>query len=291
MAALLALVSAICYGVSDFSGGLAARRVPATAVVLVSNGLSLLLALLAVGLLPGSTYNAGDMGWGAAAGVVGLLGVVLLYRGLAIGPMSVVAPLTAVLSALVPVAVGTIRGERPGTVAVIGVALAIPAMVLIGREPRKPGGAEEAAARPSAPLSRGAIASALSAGVSFGGFFVLLAQTSSNGGAWPLVPQRAASVLILLGISAAAVRRGIPAHPRGRTFRLAVAAGSTDFAANLAYVLATHRGLLALVAVISSLYPATTLLLARGVLGERVARQQAGGLVLAAVAVALIALH
>jgi drug/metabolite transporter (DMT)-like permease len=288
MAALLALISAICYGVSDFSGGLAARRVPATAVVLVSNGLSLVLALLAVALLPGSTYSAGDMAWGAAAGVVGLLGVVLLYRGLAIGPMSVVAPLTAVLSALVPVAVGTIRGERPGIVAVIGVAVAIPAMVLIGREPPPSRAREDAAA---APLSRGAIASALSAGVSFGGFFVLLAQTTSGGGAWPLVPQRAASVLILLGISAAAVRRGTPAFPRGRTFRLAAAAGITDFAANLAYVLATHRGLLALVAVITSLYPATTLLLARGVLGERVARQQAGGLVLAAVAVALIALH
>jgi drug/metabolite transporter (DMT)-like permease len=289
MAALLALVSAICYGISDFSGGLAARRVPATAVVLVSNGLSLLLALLAVGLLPGSTYSAGDMAWGAAAGVVGLLGVVLLYRGLAIGPMSVVAPLTAVLSALVPVAVGTIRGERPGTLAVIGVALAIPAMVLIGREPRTRAAPERGG--PTAPLSRGAVASALSAGVSFGGFFVLLAQTSSNGGAWPLVPQRAASVIILLGISAAAVMRGAPALPRGRTFGLAAIAGATDFAANLAYVLATHRGLLALVAVISSLYPATTLLLARGVLGERLARQQGGGLLLAAAAVALIALH
>jgi drug/metabolite transporter (DMT)-like permease len=291
MAALLALVSAICYGISDFSGGLAARRVPATAVVLVSNGMSLVLALLAVGVLPGSTYSAGDMAWGAVAGVVGLLGVVLLYRGLAIGPMSVVAPLTAVLSALVPVAVGTIRGERPGTLAVIGVAMAIPAMVLIGREPRRRAAPETGGSIATVPLSRGAVVSALSAGVSFGGFFVLLAQTSSNGGAWPLVPQRAASVVILLGISATAAMRGSPALPRGRTLGLAAIAGGTDFAANLAYVLATHRGLLALVAVISSLYPATTLLLARGLLGERLARQQAGGLMLAAAAVALIALH
>ncbi|HWF58400.1 MAG TPA: EamA family transporter [Candidatus Dormibacteraeota bacterium] len=293
MAALLALVSAVCYGVSDFSGGLAARRVAATAVVLVSNGLSLLLALLAVGLLPGSTFTAGDMAWGAAAGIVGLLGVVLLYRGLAIGPMSVVAPLTAVLSALVPVAVGTIRGERPGTLAVVGVALAIPAMVLLGREPRRRPEPESGgrAHRGSAPLSRGAVVSALSAGIGFGGFFVLLAQTSAGGGAWPLVPQRAASVLILLAVSAATAVRASPILPRGRTLALAAIAGVTDFAANLAYVLATHHGLLALVAVISSLYPASTLLLARGVLGERLARQQAGGLVVAAVAVALIALH
>lgn len=281
MAALLALTSALFYGVSDFSGGLAARRVPATAVVLVSNGLSLVLALLAVALLPGSVYSGRDMLWGVAAGAVGLLGVVLLYRGLAIGPMSVVAPLTAVLSAVVPVVVGVARGERPGTVALCGVVLAIPAMVLIGREPH---------AGRETRMSRGALVSALLAGVSFGGFYVLLAQTGPDGGAWPLVGQRASSVVILLGLTAAAAARGAAASPRG-ALRLSVIAGVTDFAANLAYVLATHRGLLALVAVISSLYPATTLLLARGVLKERVARQQAAGLMLAAVAVALIALR
>ncbi len=283
MAAALALVSALFYGASDFSGGLAARRVPATAVVLVSNALSLVLALLAVTLLPGSSYQAGDLAWGMASGAVGLVGVVLLYRGLAMGPMSVVAPLTAVLSALVPVVVGTARGERPGPVAVIGIALAVPAMVLIGREPRR---------QANARLRRSAVVSALCAGVSFGGFYVLLAQTGSNGGAWPLVGQRAASVAILLVLTAAAATRraGLP-RPRGAALQLAMVAGVTDFAANLAYVLATHRGLLALVAVISSLYPATTLLLARGVLNERVGRQQAMGLLLAALAVTLIALR
>ncbi|GAC1576002.1 MAG: DMT family transporter [Candidatus Dormibacteria bacterium] len=291
MAALLALVSAICFGVSDFSGGLAARRVAATAVVLVSNALSLVLAALAVGLLPGSAYHAGDMAWGAAGGAIGLLGVVLLYRGLAIGPMSVVAPLTAVLSAVVPVAVGTARGERPGTTAVVGVVLAIPAMVLIGRESRRRNVAVAAPSGAVPRLSRGAVASALCAGLSFGGFYVLLAQTGPDGGAWPLLAQRGASVLILLGLSAAIITRGTASFPRGRTLGLAVVAGITDFAANLAYVLATHRGLLALVAVISSMYPATTLLLARGLLRERLARQQGAGLVLAAAAVALIALH
>ncbi len=281
MAALLALVSAFCYGVSDFSGGLAARRVSATAVVLVSNAFSLLLAVLAVALLPGSTYSASDMAWGVAAGAVGLLGVVLLYRGLAIGPMSVVAPLTAVLSAVVPIVVGVIRGERPGALAVTGIVLALPAMLLISREPTHGG----------ARLRRGALISALCAGVSFGGFYVLLAQTGPNGGAWPLVGQRASSVLILLVLTMVAAMRGTTALPTGGALRLSLIAGVTDFAANLAYVLATHRGLLALVAVISSLYPATTLLLARGVLRERVARQQGAGLVLAAAAVALIALH
>jgi uncharacterized membrane protein len=280
MAALLALVSAVGYGISDFSGGLASRRAPAIAIVQVSNGLTLVLALLAVTLLPGSAYHLGDLAWGLAAGTVGLLGVVLLYRGLAIGPMSVVAPLTAVLSAMVPVIVGVIRGERPGLLALGGVVLAVPAMVLVGRESR---------ARVEAPISRGAVLAALAAGISFGGFYVLLAQTGSDGGAWPLVGQRAASVVILLGFTAVALQRGTPALPRGRPLALAVVAGLTDFVANLSYVLATHRGLLALVAVLSSLYPATTVILARAILHERLARPQLGGLLLAAVAVALIA--
>ncbi len=289
MAALLALASAICYGVSDFSGGLAARRSPAIAVVLVSNALSLVLALLTVALLPGSAYSGRDLLWGVAAGTVGLLGVVLLYRGLAIGPMSVVAPLTAVLSAIVPVVVGTVRGERPGVVAVAGVVLAIPAMVLISREGR----GLDVEGRPSrrAPrLTGAAVGSALCAGVSFGGFYVLLAQTGPDGGAWPLVGQRAASVAILLALSAAALLRGGRILPTG-ALMLATVAGLTDFLANLAYVSATHRGLLALVAVLSSLYPATTVLLARAVLRERLGRQQVGGLVLAGAAVTLIAIH
>jgi drug/metabolite transporter (DMT)-like permease len=280
MAALLALVSAVGYGISDFSGGLASRRAPAIAVVLVSNSLTLVIALFAVALLPGSAYHVGDVSWGLAAGTVGVVGVILLYRGLAIGPMSVVAPLTAVLSAVVPVVVGVLRGERPGALALCGVALALPAMVLIGRE---------SDAHVGAPVSRGALLSALAAGISFGGFYVLLAQTGSDGGAWPLVGQRAASVAILLGLTGVAVRRAIPALPQGRTLGLAIAAGITDFVANLAYVLATHRGLLALVAVLSSLYPAATLVLARAVLSERLAPGQLGGLLLAAVAVVLIA--
>ena len=280
MAALLALLSAACYGISDFSGGLASRRSAATAVVLASNGLSLLLALLAVALLPGSAFHPADLAWGLGAGSVGLLGVVLLYRGLALGPMSVVAPLTAVLSATVPVVTGVVRGERPGLLAVGGVALALPAIALLGSQSR--------GHRPSR-IGRAALLAALAAGVSFGGFYVLLAQTGPDGGAWPLVGQRAASVAILLAIGAVPAFRAGLRLPRGRPLRLALIAGVTDFAANLAYVLATHRGLLALVAVLSSLYPASTVILARAVLGERLARRQQAGLVVAVGAVAMIA--
>jgi drug/metabolite transporter (DMT)-like permease len=287
MAVALALASALCYGISDFGGGLASRRVPATTVVLISNGLSLLLALAVVTLVPGSMYTASDMLWGALSGVVGVVGVVLLYRGLAIGPMAVIAPLTAVLSAIVPVVVGAARGERPGLVALCGVVIAMPAMALISREPGDDGSPVQKAGR----VSRAAIASALCAGISFGGFFVLLAQTGSGGGAWPLVSQRAASVAVLVLASAVTRRRRGPPSLTRPTVLLALLAGLTDFAANLAYVLATHHGLLALVAVIASLYPAGTVLLARAVLAEKLAGHQTVGLVLAAAAVALIAVR
>lgn len=291
MTVVLALVSALCYGVSDFGGGLAARRAPATTVVLISNGLSLVLAVAVVALVPGSVFSAADVAWGAAAGLVGVVGVVLLYRGLAIGPMAVIAPLTAVLAAIVPVAVGTIRGERPGVVALCGVAVALPAMALISRQASQAGASSASLALGGARVGRLAIVSALCAGLSFGGFFVLLGQTGPDGGAWPLVSQRAVSVGVLLLLSAAtAARRGPPALSRP-TVLLALSAGFTDFVANLAYVLATHHGLLALVAVISSLYPAGTVLLARAVLAERLALHQAVGLGLAAVAVALIAIR
>lgn len=288
MAALLALGSAVFFGISDFSGGLAARRVPAMAVVLVSNGLALLLAVLTAMLIGGSQVSGRDLLWGAAAGTVGLLGVVLLYRGLAIGPMSIVAPLTAVLSAVVPVAVGMIRGERPGTVAIAGMVLAAPAMVLIGRDVR-PASSEPGGGPGRDRITRGALLSALSAGLSFGGFYVLLAQTGPNGGAWPLVAQRAATVTLVVLLSGAALLRGRTVVPRGGVLGLSAVAGITDYLANLAYLQATHRGLLALVAVLSSLYPATTVLLARAVLHERLARPQQAGLALAAAAVALIA--
>ena len=280
MAALLALASALCFGVSDFSGGLASRRAAATSIVLVSNGLSLLLAVVAVALVPGSTLVAGDLAWGAAGGAVGVFGVVLLYRGLAIGPMAVVAPLTAVLSAVVPVLVGVALGERPGWVAIVGVVAAVPAIALVS-------GARAGAAM---SISRQALLAALAAGLSFGGFYVLLARTGPHGGAWPLVGQRAASVAVLTLVTAFSLARRRRVAIPARVLGLAVLAGLTDFLANLTYLLATHRGLLALVAVLSSLYPATTVVLAGAVLRERLSARQLGGLTLAVAAVALIAL-
>lgn len=287
MAAVLALVSAIFFGISDFTGGVASRRASPVAVVLVSNALSVILALVIAAAVPGSRLDGHDAVWGAAAGVVGLVGVLLLYRGLAIGPMSVVAPLTAVLSAVVPAVVGVIRGERPGALAITGVCLAIPAIALLSaveRNHHQPSGE-------SAKLLRVAVITALGAGLSFGGFYVLLAQTGAHGGAWPLVTQRGASTGVLILVSAAVAWRHQPVFPRGNALRLGVVAGVTDFGANLAYLLATHQGLLSLVAVLSALYPGSTVLLARTVLSERLSRLQLCGLATAVAAVALIAVR
>ena len=284
MAALLAFLSSISFGISDFTGGLASRRATAVSVVTVSNGLSLVVALAVATLLPGSSLAAADIAWGAAAGAVGLAGVVLLYRGLAVGPMSVVAPISAVLAAAIPLLVGTARGERPGALAVIGVALALPAIVLISRAP-----GAGAAGRPGVAITPLALVAALGAGVSFGGFYALLAQTGPDGGAWPLVAQRLASVAILAVAGVLAATRGLDPLPHGRALALGVVASLSDIAANLAYLESTHRGLLALVAVLSSLYPATTVLLARLILRERLGRSQVAGLGMAAGAVALIA--
>jgi drug/metabolite transporter (DMT)-like permease len=238
-------------------------------------GVLLMAALLP--LVPGD-LSAGTVGWSAAAGLAGALGVVLLYLGLATGPMGVVAPLTAVASAVVPAAVGIGLGERPPPLAYVGVALALLAVALVSRGP---GG--EAGRR---PVTARAVGIALLAGVGFGCYFVLLARAPESSGGWPLLVSRISSAVAVVALALATGRvgrlsAGVP--------RLAVAAGALDAAANLAYLLAVRQGLLSLVAVLVALYPAATILLARLVLGERTGRAQRLGLAVAAGSVALIA--
>jgi drug/metabolite transporter (DMT)-like permease len=274
---LLALVAAVTYGVSDFVGGLASRRDTALRVLVHSYPVGVLLMAALLPLVPGD-LSAGAVGWSAAAGLAGALGVVLLYLGLATGPMGVVAPLTAVASAVVPAAVGIGLGERPPPLAYVGVALALLAVALVSRGP---GG--EAGRR---PVTARAVGIALLAGVGFGCYFVLLARAPESSGGWPLLVSRISSAVAVVALALATGRvgrlsAGVP--------RLAVAAGALDAAANLAYLLAVRQGLLSLVAVLVALYPAATILLARLVLGERTGRAQRLGLAVAAGSVALIA--
>jgi uncharacterized membrane protein len=283
VAALLALLSAVAYGAGDFFGGLAARRLPPAAVVLRSNAVGLATLVLCVPLVGDADLLMRDVAIGAGGGIAGGFGVLLLYRGLSRGTMSVVAPITAVLSAVVPVLWGLASGERPTAVAFVGVPLALWAIALLAREP----GSSDVV---GAGLTRADLVSALGAGFGFGVFFVALDATSDGAGLWPVVAGRGASVTFFAVVAAvsAAARVGRRGAMTGSTAALVVGCGVLDAGANALFLLATQRGLLTLVAVLGALYPATTLLLARAVLGERLAGMQRVGVGLAAVAVVLV---
>jgi drug/metabolite transporter (DMT)-like permease len=235
--------------------------------------------LLTVVWFDPSDPTTADFAWGAAAGVAGGTGVVLFYRALAGGVMSVVAPVTAVTGAVVPVIAGLLLGERPGTLALVGIGLAVAAVALLARE--APGAEEHPTAN-----RRQAFLLALGAGAGFGGFFVLLDRTGDAAGMWPLVASRSTTFVLAVGVALLLRHAIVPKHG---AIGLSVGTGVLDMVANVLFLVANREGLLALVAVITSLYPATTIALAQIFLGERLARHQVVGLALAAVAVVLIA--
>jgi uncharacterized membrane protein len=281
MAALLAFTSAMLFGVGDFMGGLAARQIRALVVASWSQlvGLAAILTLVVV-VMPVAHPTGADLAWGVVAGLAGAVGVVLLYTALSTGPMSVAAPVTAVLSAVVPVVAGLALGERPHWLAGVGAVLAFPAIVLIASAEEDPKVAHRARATIRDLLP------ALGAGFGFGLFFVFLAQTSSKAGLWPLVGARTASVamlfiLALLTAGATGLAPGVR--------RIVVVCGLCDAGANALYLVAVNQGLLSLVAVLAALYPASTVVLARIVLKERMSRPQLLGLAVGAVAAALVA--
>jgi drug/metabolite transporter (DMT)-like permease len=275
-AVVLATVCAVVYGTADFFGGLATRRSRVLAVVVLSQitGMALVVALLP--FLPG-TLTSETLAWGMAAGVSGAVGLVLFYRALATGVMSVVAPITATASAALPVVFGLATGERPQPVALGGVVLALLAVLLVSRD-----------SSPAVTAGRDyrPILASLAAGAGFGGFFILLAVAPDDAGLWPLVGARLSSITVVV-LLALATRRTL--RPAAGSLRIIVAAGVLDMAANVLYLLAKQEGLLSLVAVLVSLYPASTLLLARQVLGERLHAVQVAGVACALGAVALIA--
>jgi drug/metabolite transporter (DMT)-like permease len=278
MAALLALTAAAAYGAGDFLGGVAARRIPATAVVLWSHVIGLLVLLVAAPLMGGEA-TARALGLGAVAGVVGAIGVTLFYRGLSLGAMSVVAPVTALLSAAVPVMVGVGSGERPQPTALVGIGLALVAITLVSRDDAGPGA--------RSGLRNRALLLALAGGLGFGLFFVVIDAAGPGTGIWSLVGARATSVTLFGSLGAAGLMAAAP--PRRDVAAAAIGAGLLDAAANVFYVLALTQGLLTVVAVLTTLYPVGTVLLARCFLGERMTRGQQAGLTFAGVAAILIA--
>lgn len=273
-AVILATACAVVYGTADFFGGLATRRSRVLSVVMLSQIAGLVLVLALIPVLPG-VFDQRAVLWGMAAGVAGATGLVLFYRALATGVMSVVAPTTAVTSAALPVVFGLLTGERPEPMALVGIVLALASVLLVSQDRSSATGS-----------SLSSVLIALAAGAGFGGFFILLALAPDGTGLWPLVGARLSSVTLVVLV---AVVTGRTLKPGGGALRIIVLAGVLDMAANVLYLLAKQEGLLSLVAVLVSLYPASTLLLARYVLGERLHAIQVTGVAFALGAVALIA--
>lgn len=277
IAVLLALVGAASYGVSDFLGGLVGRRASPWAVAAAGGiggaGASTILALVDPG-----TVAAGGLAWGAAAGIGNGVGTAYLYRGLASGRMGVVAPVSGVLAVALPVAVAVVTGERPGALVWLGIAVAVPAIWLVAREPD--------AGLPSAAGKASGVRDGVVAGLGFGVLFACLGQVPDGAGLWPLVLNQLVGVAV---VAAVATSLRAPWRPRGAAWGGA-GAGALGGFATAAFVLATHHGLLSVSAVLTSLYPAFTILLAAIVLRERVHRLQAWGLGLCGISVVLVAL-
>lgn len=255
---------------------MSARRNAAASVALVSQCAGLVVLLPALAFVAGKA-DAASIAWGAGAGMAGAVGLMLFYRGLATGPMAVIAPLTAVTAAAVPVLGGVAAGERPSLGALAGVVAAVVAVLLVSAE----GGHMPSRAQLLTPGT----ATALGAGLAFGLLFVLLAQSGDDSGMWPLVGARFASIGLLLVVTTG-LRKPLGVRRAGAG--LVVVAGVGDMLANVLFLLASREGLLSIVGVLVSLYPAGTVLLALVVLKERLAWLQVAGLGVAVAAVALI---
>jgi drug/metabolite transporter (DMT)-like permease len=275
MGVLLALTAALGYGLSDFVGGLAARRTSAWPVAFMSVvgalACSVLFALVTAGHATGV-----DLAWGALAGIGSGLGGAFLYRGLAAGRMGVVAPVSAVGAAILPVAVGVTTGERPELLVWLGIAAAIPGIWLVSREPGADGNS----------LAAGLVDGIL-AGLGFGLLFAAIGQVPEAAGYWPLAVAQASA---LLAVVVTATALAAPWRPTARSeVTGGLLAGALASAAALGFLLATQSGLLTVAAVLTSLYPAFTILLAATVLREPIHRGQALGLAFCGLCVTLVA--
>jgi drug/metabolite transporter (DMT)-like permease len=275
-AIVLALAASVSWGSADFLGGLSTKRLSILTVAAVSQFAGFVFTLTVVLVVKPGLPSSNVVLIGLVAGVVGTIGLAALYSGLALGPMGVVAPIAA-MSGIVPVVVGLVRGERPGSIQLVGVALAIGGVILAARHRNETG----------ARINPRAVVLALIAAGMLGLLVVLLDAGGSEDPAWTVLLVRVGS-LILLAMALTA-RRPSFAMDRGQLGTLA-AVGVMDNGANLLFVLAAQRGLLSLIAVLASLYPVATVLLARGVLRERLGRTQVVGVAMALGGVALIAL-
>ena len=274
MTVLLALSGAVFYGLSDFIGGIASRRTSAWSVALMA-ALSGAVFVLLGGLVVDGDPTGTDLAWGVLAGVGNGFGTAFLYRGLSSGRMGVVAPISAVGAALVPVAAGLVGGERPAGLVWLGIAAAFPGIWCVSQDPAA-----------DAPGATGGVLDGVLAGLGFGVLFAALGQVPEEAGLMPLALNQVVGAAVIIAV-ALALR--VDWVPRERPAAYGVVCGALGAAATVAFLLATQAGALTVAAVLASLYPAVTILLAAVVLKEHVHRVQGLGLALCGVAVALVA--
>ena len=269
------LASAIAWGAGDFGGGLTSRRAPVFGVVFISQIVGMTLAFSLAVLLGETLFSGADLAWSVAGGIAGGIGITSLYRALSIGRMAVVAPVTAVLAAMIPVGVGFVTQGLPNQVVIGGIALAIIAVVLVSR-------VEDESDGRSAGLGLAVVA-----GVGFGLFGACIGQLTAGHVFGPLTVVRATEAVMLIGVIV--VTRSGWRPPRDLVLAIC-AVGVLEMAGNGAYILSAQAGSLAVASVLSSMYPVTTVILATVVLRERITRTHAVGIALAATAVAMIAI-
>ena len=296
MVTILALAAAMLYGTADFLGGVASRRASAFAVLALTvpaGAVVMIIAALIGGTLEGGAIGSWSaVGWAAASGVCGASGLLAFYAGFASAPISVVAPVAALVSAVLPVSVAIAGGERPGGGVIAGGLLCLIAIVLVSVQPSGPsadqGNTDQGNPEPGSPRRQlRALGYGVAAGVSFGLFFIFLKNAGQAGVLWPVAISRSAGTVVAFGIALATRTRLWP-RAGGGIVRIGLISGAIDAAANVCYVWATRVGLFGLAVVITSLYPGITVLLARLLLGERLRWIQRAGLVLAAVGVVLV---
>lgn len=275
MTVVLGLIAACCYGLGDFVGAFASRRYTAISVLLYSYPIGAVLMLALLPLFPGSV-DPHVIWFGIAGGAAGLVGVVIMYGLMVVAPMNVISPVTAVLSAIVPVLFGVATGERPHLTAGVGIAVGVAAVLLVSRTSED---------HPHGRISTRIIALAFVAGLGFGFYFIFLARAGNDSGLWPLVISRVASAVLIVPL---ALGRRAAVAIRGRFLAITVLAGACDALANMFFLLASRHGLLSLASVLTSLYPAVTVILAVGLLHEHTSKVQRAGLALAGAAIVLI---
>lgn len=273
MVVLLSLAAALAYGLSDFVGGLASRRTSAWPVAFVG-AVAAFAGAVVLALVTDGSPSSGDLWWGALAGIGSGAGGAFLYRGLAAGRMGVVAPISAVGAALLPVCVGVATGERPDLLVWLGIVAAVPGIWLVSREPDNAGN-----------LAAGIVDGVL-AGLGFGLLFAAMGQVPESAGFAPLVVAQGVAV-VAVALTAAALRARWVPYAASQAW--GAAAGVLATVAVVAFLLATQTGLLTIASVVTSLYPAVTIGLAAAVLRERIHVPQAFGLLLCGLAVGLVA--